>query len=153
MDRTVISEDIVELSAYVENLTVQCRQTAELNNTENGKFKIYCIYQSTSTDELTNERTGGRIRKGRTNKRTDWRTKITNVREDGRTEWLMHRVDEHMKVRTNGRMDGQTNGQTNRRRVQTKGDTACAMLLPWRLCDNNNNNNNNNNDNFYSAVK
>ena len=71
MDRTVISEDIVELSASVENLKVRYQQTAELNNTENGKFKIYCLYQSTSTDELTNERTGERIRKGRTNERTD----------------------------------------------------------------------------------
>ena len=71
MDRTVISEDIVELSASVENLTVQCQETAEVYNTENGKFKIYCLYQSTSTDELTNEITGGRIRKGRTNERTD----------------------------------------------------------------------------------
>ena len=71
MDRTVISEDIVDLSASVENLTVQCQQTAEVNNTENGRFKIYCLYQSTSTDELTNERTGGRIRKGRTNARTE----------------------------------------------------------------------------------
>ena len=71
MDKTLISEDIVEFSASVENLTVQSQQTDELNNTENGKFKIYCLYQSTSTDELTNERTGGRIRKGSTNERTD----------------------------------------------------------------------------------
>ena len=49
-------------------------------------------------------------------------------------------------------MDGQTNVQTNRRRVQAKGETACAMLLPWRFCDNNNDNNNNN-DNLYSTVK
>ena len=44
MDRPVISEDIVELSASMENLAVQSKETAEFSNTENDKFKKYCLY-------------------------------------------------------------------------------------------------------------
>ena len=40
MDKPVVSESIVQLSASMENLVVQSQQTAEINNTENGKFKI-----------------------------------------------------------------------------------------------------------------